>query len=53
MIDDIIVILGWDQAAQWGKKEKNGVKWENIGKQSKTSGGLGMGKGRQKLETYL
>ena len=53
MIDDIIVILGWDQAAQWGKKEKNGVKWENIGKQSKTSGGLGMGKGRRSLETCL
>ena len=53
MIDDIIVTLGWDQAAQWGKKAKNGVKWENIGKQSETSGGLGMEKGRRSLETCL
>ena len=30
LIDGIIVILGWDQASQWGKKAKNEVKLEKY-----------------------
>ena len=44
-------MLAWDQAPQWGEKEKTNRK--NIGEQSEPSSILGRGKGRRSLETCL
>ena len=47
----VLCLVAWDQAPQWVKKAKKGVKWEKVCERSKPSAGLGMGKGRRSLET--